>query len=119
MTPWRHAVVVLLYRLNSGEKLISPIRLIVYVNALGAMAAGFIRGVDNYLFHKLTQKRRGQFGGFGVFLYDFQKILDIDNLGFRLGYGTSQFLCGLFQIRLFLFKSLESQGFPRIRTTTQ
>ena len=31
-----------------------PDKVIVYVNALGAMAAGFIRGVDNYLFHKLT-----------------------------------------------------------------
>lgn len=31
-----------------------PNKVIMYVNALGAMAAGLIRGVDNYLFHKLT-----------------------------------------------------------------
>ena len=31
-----------------------PNKVIVYVNALGAMAAGLVRGVDNYLFHKLT-----------------------------------------------------------------
>ena len=53
MMLWRHAVVVLLYWLNS-------------VNTLGTMAAGLIQGVNNYLFHKLTQKGRGQFGRFSV-----------------------------------------------------
>ena len=76
------------------------------------MAAGFIRGVNNYLFHKLTQKGRGQFRGFGVLLYNLQKILDIDSLGFCLGYNTSQFLCGLFQIRLLLFVAFGQPGKP-------
>lgn len=89
-----------------------PNKVIVYVNALGAMAAGLIRGVDNYLFHKLTQKRRGQLGGFSVLLYNPQKILDIDSLGFRLGYSTPQFLRRLFQIRLFLFVALGQPGKP-------
>lgn len=46
---------------------------IVYVNALGATASGPIRGVDNYLFQKLTQKGRGQLGGF-----DDREFIDLE-----------------------------------------
>ena len=33
-------------------------KIIVYVNPLDTVAAGFVRGVNNHLFHKLTQERR-------------------------------------------------------------
>ena len=43
-------------------------KIIVYVNALCAVAAGFIRSMDNYFFHKFTQERRGQLCRFRIFL---------------------------------------------------
>ena len=52
----------------------------MYVNALNAVAAGLIGGMDNDFLHKLPQKRRGQLGGLGVLLHNLQKALDIDRL---------------------------------------
>ena len=43
-------------------------KVIMYVNTLRAMAAGFIGSMDNYLFHKLMQEFRGQLCRFGVLL---------------------------------------------------
>ena len=53
---------------------------IMYVNALDAVAAGLIGGMDNDFLHKLPQKRRGQLGGLSILLDNFQKALDIDCL---------------------------------------
>ena len=89
-----------------------PDKIIVYVNALDTMAAGFIGSMDNDFLHKLPQKCRGQFSWLGVFLYDFQKTLDIDSLGLGGGYYLSQFLCGLLQIRLLLFIALGQLSKP-------
>ena len=49
-----------------------------HLNPLNAVAAGLVRGVDNYLFHKLTQEDRGQLCRCGVLPYNLQKTLDIE-----------------------------------------
>ena len=72
-------------------------KIIVYVNPLDTVAAGFVRGVNNHLFHKLMQERRSQLRRLGVLLHDFHKALDIDRLGFGGGYSLPQFLYGLRQ----------------------
>lgn len=61
-------------------------KIIVYVNPLDTVAVGFVQGVNNHLFHKLTQERRIQLRWLGVLLHDFHKALDIDRLGFGDGY---------------------------------
>jgi hypothetical protein len=47
-------VVCLLTWLYSGEKINFANEIVMHVNPLGAMAAGFVRGVGNYLSHKLV-----------------------------------------------------------------
>ena len=84
----------------------------MYVNTLGAMTAGFIRGVGNYLFHKLAQKGWGQFCRCGVLSYNLQKALDIDSLGFNFIYNSLHLLCRLLQ-RFLLF--LVSSGLNTFR----
>ena len=62
--------------------------------------------MNHHLLHKLPQKRRGQFGGLGVLLHDFQKALDIDGLGFGGIYDSPEIFNRLFQVRLFLLVAL-------------
>ena len=68
----------------------------MYVNALDTVAAGLIGGMDNDFLHELPQKRRGQLGGLGVLLDNFQKALDIDCLRLSSVYDSRQILYGLF-----------------------
>ncbi len=82
----------------------------MYVNALDAMAAGLIGGMNNDFLHKLPQKRRGQFGGLGVLLHNVQKALDIDRLRLSGVYDSGQILYGLFQRRLLLLIALGQLG---------
>ena len=84
----------------------------MYVNALDTVAAGLIGGMDNDFLHELPQKRRGQLGGLGVLLHDFQKALDIDCLRLSGVYDSRQILYGLFQCRLLLFVALGQLGKP-------
>lgn len=65
--------------------------IVMYVNTLNAMTAGLIRGVDNYLFHKLTQKRGGKLRRLSVLLHDFQEALNVDSLDFGGSYNRPQF----------------------------
>ena len=78
----------------------------MHINLLDAMPAGFIRGMDNYFFHKLTQECRGQFGRLGVLFDNFQKALNVDGLGIGGGHNISQFFYRLLQCGLFLFIAL-------------
>ena len=64
----------------------------MHINPLDAMAAGFIRGADNYLFHKLAQEGWGQFCRCSVLPYNLQKALGIDSLGFNFVYDSLQLL---------------------------
>lgn len=86
----------------------------MYVDALDAMAAGLIGGMDNDFLHKLPQKRRGQLGGLGVLLHNFQKALDIDGLCLSGVYDSGQILYGLFQLRLLFLAALGQLGKPFI-----
>ncbi len=52
----------------------------MHVDPLYPVSAGLVRGVNYHLLHKLPQDCRGQFGGLGVLLHDFQKTLNIDGL---------------------------------------
>ena len=82
----------------------------MYVNALDAVAAGLIGGMDNDFLHKLPQKRRGQLGGLSILLDNFQKALDIDCLRLSCVYDSGQILYGLFQRRLLLLVALGQFG---------
>ena len=66
--------------------------------------------MDNDFLHKLPQKRRGQLGGLGVLLHNFQKTLDIDRLCLSGVYDSGQLLYGLFQLRLLLLVALGQLG---------
>lgn len=46
----------------------------MHIDLLDAMPAGFVRFMDNNFIYELTQERRGQFSGDGVFPHDFQKL---------------------------------------------
>ena len=63
-------------------------------------------GRDHPLLHKLPQECRGQLGGLGVLLHDFQKTLDIDGLGFSGIYDGTEGFNRLFQVCLFLLIAL-------------
>ena len=70
----RHAVVSFSYLLYFRGQINLPNKGVMHVNPLYPVPTGLIRGVDDYLLHKFPQKRRGQFGGFGVLLHNFQKL---------------------------------------------
>ena len=46
-------------------------KIVMHIDLLYPVTAGFVRGMDNDFRHKLMQKERRQFGGFGVLLHDF------------------------------------------------
>ena len=91
-----------------------PDKVVVYVYPLYAVAAGFISFMDNDFIHKLMQELGSQFCRLSVFLYDFQKTLDIDDLRFGGFYNGAQAFNGLFQFCLLRFRDRSSIRFALV-----
>ena len=98
-----------------GGKVDFTDKVVMYVDSLYAVAAGFVRFADKNLVYKFVQNIRGQFCRFGVLLNYFQKALDIDGLCLCGFYNGAQAFNRLLQLALLLFAGGREPGKPFIR----